>query len=109
MLRVGFSIHVFGSRQSNRRESSNWQPFLAQNGPKTHSKRPNEGKRLLNFTCASRNQEPFLALWLHDMSKNRSENGPKWPECALFVSNGPKTKKGPYLGLRGSRWNSEGS
>ena len=28
-------------------------PFLAQNGPKTQSKRTTEGKRLLHFTCAS--------------------------------------------------------
>ena len=33
----------------------------------------------------------------------------KWPECALFVSNRPKTKNGLYLGLRGSKPNSEGT
>ena len=31
------------------------------------------------------------------------------PECAQFVSNGPKTKNGPYLGLRGSNLKSEGT
>ena len=29
------------------------QPFLAQNGPETQSKRPNRGKPLLHSTCAS--------------------------------------------------------
>ena len=40
-------------------------------------------------------------------------NGPKmaqkWPKRALFVSNTAKTKNGPYLGLRGSNPNSEGT
>ena len=41
-------------------------------------------------------------------------NGPQkkdqtWPKCALFVSNRPKTKNGLYLGLRGSKRNSEGT
>ena len=31
------------------------------------------------------------------------------PKCAQFVSNSPKTKNGPYLGLRGSNPNSEGT
>ena len=43
------------------------------------------------------------------MSEKRPKNGQKWPECALFVSNTPKTKNGPYLGLRGSKPNSEGT
>ena len=33
----------------------------------------------------------------------------KWPECALFVLNRPKTKNGLYLGLRGAKPNSEGT
>ena len=45
----------------------------------------------------------------NDMSKIRPKNGQKWPECALFVSNSLKTKNGPYLGLRGSKSNSEGT
>ena len=40
-------------------------------------------------------------------------NGPKMakngPECAQFASNNPKTKNGPYLGLRGSNLNSDGT
>ena len=43
------------------------------------------------------------------MSEKQPQNGPKCPECALFVSNSPKTKKGPYLGLCGSKPNSEGT
>ena len=43
------------------------------------------------------------------MSENQPKNGQKWPKCALFVSNRPKTKNGPYLGLRGSKPNSEGT
>ena len=43
------------------------------------------------------------------MSEKRPKIGQKWPECALFVSNGPKTKNGPYLGLCGSKPNSEGT
>ena len=56
-----------------------------------------------------RDQEPFRALQLHNMSEKRPKNGQKWPKCALFVSNRPKTKNGPYLGLRGSKPNSEGT
>ena len=43
------------------------------------------------------------------MSEKRPKNGQKWPECALFVSNRPKAKNRPYLGLRGSKLNSEGT
>ena len=32
----------------------------------------------------------------------------KWPNFAFFVSNTAKTKKGPYLGLRGSKSNFRG-
>ena len=40
-------------------------------------------------------------------------NGPKMakngPDCAQFVSNNPKTKNGPYLGLHGSNPKSKGT
>ena len=35
-----------------------------------------------------------------------AQNG---PECAQFVSTSPKTKNGPYFGLRGSNQKSEGT
>ena len=41
------------------------------------------------------------------MSQKRPKNRQKWPKCALFVSNPAKTKKLPYLGLRGSKPRSE--
>ena len=43
------------------------------------------------------------------MSEKRPKNGQKWPKCAQFVSNRPKTKNEPYLGLCGSKPNSEGT
>ena len=43
------------------------------------------------------------------MSEKRPKNGQKWAACALFVSNTPKTKIRPYLGLHGSKPNSKGS
>ena len=43
------------------------------------------------------------------MSEKRPKSGPKWPECALFVSKRLETKNGPYSGLRGSKPNSEGT
>ena len=43
------------------------------------------------------------------MCEKRPKNGQKWPKCALFVSNMPQTKHGPYLGLRGSKPNFEGT
>ena len=40
-------------------------------------------------------------------------NGPKMtkngPNCAHFVSTSPKTENWPYIGLRGSNPNSEGT
>ena len=41
--------------------------------------------------------------------RNGPKNGEKWPECALSLSNTPKTKNGPHLGLSGSKPNSEGT
>ena len=56
-----------------------------------------------------RDEDLFVALELHDMFKKRPKNGYKWPKCAPFVSNRPKIKNGPYLGLRGSKPNSAGT
>ena len=83
--------------------------------PKTAPKPTQNGQATANGSYIPRaprlprDQEPFLALELHYMSGKRPNNGPKWPECALFVSNCPKTKNKPYLGLRGSKLNSEGT
>ena len=80
------------------------QPFLAQNGPDTKSNGQTKanGSYTPRAPQLPRDQEPFIAVQLHNMSGKRPKNGPKWPECALFVSNKPETKNGPYLGLRGS-------
>ena len=43
------------------------------------------------------------------MSEKRPNNAQQWRERALFVSNRPETKKGPYLGVRGSKLISEGT
>ena len=40
---------------------------------------------------------------------NSPKMGKNGPECAQLVSNSPKTKNGPYVGLRGSDPNSEGT
>ena len=50
-----------------------------------------------------------LGVLLGDMSEKQPKNGQKWPKCAPFVSIRPKTKNGPYLGLRGSNPNSAGT
>ena len=42
------------------------------------------------------------------MSEKRPKYGQKWLEYAMFVSNGPETRNGPYLGLRGSNSNYRG-
>ena len=39
-------------------------------------------------------------------SRKMAKNGPNW---AQHLSQRPKTKNGPYLGLRGSKPNSEGT
>ena len=41
------------------------------------------------------------------MSEKRPKHGQKWPKCAPFVSNRLETINGPYLGLHGSKPNSE--
>ena len=52
-------------------------------------------------------------LFLPSNSTICPKNSPKMAknglEFALLVSNNPKTKNGPYLGLRGSNPNSEGT
>ena len=75
---------------------------------------PNGQMRAKNFytlcapgiICA---REPFVALQLDHMSEKRPENGQKWPKFVLLVSNRPKTKNGPNIGLRGSKPHSEGT
>ena len=61
------------------------QPFLAQTTSKLSQNRQMTGSGLYTprVPRSTRNQEPFLALWVHDMSEKRPKNGQKWPECAL--------------------------
>ena len=83
--------------------------------PKTVPKPTQNGQTKGNGCYTSRapriplDSKPFVALQLHEMSEKRPKNGQKWPECAVFVSNKTKTKYGPYLGLRGSNSDSEGT
>ena len=49
------------------------------------------------------------SLLLPSNSRTQPKNGYKLPKFAMFVSHGPKTKNGPYRGLRGSKTNSEGT
>ena len=92
--------------------------FVPQNSlfwPKTAPKLSKNRQRTANGSNTSRApevsraQEPFLALYLHDMSEKRPQNGRNCPECALFVSNRPKTINGPYLRVLGSKPNSRGT
>ena len=87
------------------------QPFLARNGPKTHSDRQTKANGCYTSRAPQlpRDQTPFVALHLHEMSEKRPKNGQKWPECARFVSNRPETKNGTYLRPCGSYPNSEGT
>ena len=41
--------------------------------------------------------------------RNGTKMGKTGLDCALFVSNSPKTKNGLYVGLHGSNPNSEGT
>ena len=54
-------------------------------------------------------KSPFLPFRSTICPRNSPKNGQKWPKCALFVLNRPETKNGAYLGLRGSKPNSEGT
>ena len=60
------------------------------------------------FTLYMRHEYPVtISPFLPSNSTICPRNGPKMatngPDCALFVSNNPKTNNGPYLGLRGSK------
>ena len=107
-----------GRGRQNRRCPPKTAQFLPQSSlfwPKTDKIPSQNGQTKANGSYTPRapqlprNKEPFLALELHNMSEKRPKNGRKWPECALFVSNRPKTKNGPYLGLCGSKPNYEGT
>ena len=75
-------------------------PFLAQNGPKTHSKRPNEGKRLLHSMCGltSPCQRASSAFQLHDMSEKGPKKAPTSPKICAMCTNTPKPSTGRILG-----------
>ena len=53
-------------------------------------------------------KSPFLPS-SSNLSEKRPKNGQKWRKCELLVSDTPKTKNGPYLGLGGSKLNSKGT
>ena len=87
------------------------QPFFAQDSPSKGSKQPNEGKRLLHYTCGL----PFLCprdLWCPltpRYVRERAKKGAKKAQKVRNVHQHLETKNGPYLGLRGSKTNSEGT
>ena len=76
--------------------------FFRQNGPGTESKRPKEGKWLLHTTCAltSLSQRALYCFLTPQYVRETAKNG---PNCVQHLSRRPKTKNGPYLGLRGSK------
>ena len=87
------------------------QPFFAQNSPSKGSKQPNEGKRLLHCTCGltfSRPRDLWCPLTPRYV-RETAQKGAKKPQKLRHVHQHPETKNGPYLGLRGSKTNSEGT
>ena len=92
--------------------------FVAQNSlfwPETALKLSQNGQRRqtvrtlhMCLDCPV-NKSPFSPSSSTICPRNGPKNGQKWPECALFVFYKPKTKQGPYLGLNGSKPNSEGT
>ena len=89
--------------------------FLAQNGPETHSKPKMPAKRTpIGATLHVRLNWPVTnSPFLSSNSTICPRAGPKMAknglECAQLVLSNPKPKNGPYLGLRGSKPNSEGT
>ena len=84
--------------------------FLGQNGPRTHSKRPNKGKVWVHSMCGF----PVSTSPLRPSNSGICPgNGPKGPpQAPNFVQIGwrqPQTKNRPYLWLHGSKRNSEGT
>ena len=87
------------------------QPFFAQNSPSKGAKQPNEGKRLPHHTWAltlSRPRDLWFPLTPRYV-RETAQKGAKKPQNLRNVRQHPKTKNGPYLGLRGSKRNSEGT
>ena len=87
------------------------QPFFAQNSPSKGSKQPNEGKRLLHSTCGltfSRPRDLWCPLTPRYV-REKAQKGAKKSQKLRDVHQHPETKNGPYLGLRGSKTNFEGT
>ena len=87
------------------------QPFFAQYSPSKGSKQPSEGKRLLHSTCGLTFSRP-RALWCPltpRYFREMAQKGAKKPQNLRNVHQPPETKNGPYLRLRGSKTNSEGT
>ena len=77
------------------------QPFLALNGPKTHSKQPSKGKRLVHSTTSlilsyKRALCCPLTPWY---VRETPQKAPKRPKTGtLLTANGPKLRPGRILG-----------
>ena len=87
------------------------QPFCAQNSPQTRAKHTNEGKRWLHYTC-SLTSPCQRALWCSSTPRYVRETAQKRAKKPLNLRNvhqHPETKHGPYLGLRGSKFDSKGT
>ena len=63
------------------------QPFLAQNGTETQSQRPNEGKRLLHFTCGLTSGWPRVPTICPRNGSKRRQKAPKSAQCAPTPRN----------------------
>ena len=87
------------------------QPFLAQNGPQTRAKRPNEGKPLIHYTCGLTSPCQRALYWPSTPRyvRETAQKGAKKPQNLPNVHQHPETKHGPYLGLRASKSDSEGT
>ena len=97
-----------GGAHPNLRILGQKQPFFAQNSPQTRAKHPYEGKRLTHYMCAL-TSPCQRALQCPRYVRETAQKGAKKPQNLRNVHQHPETKHGPYLGLRGSKSDSEGT
>ena len=87
------------------------QPFFAQNGPQTRAKHPKRRETVarlhvqLDFAVSKSPLVPFNSTICPRNGPKRHQKAPKSAHVHLH----PKTKHGPYLGLRGSKSDCEGT
>ena len=76
--------------------------FFGPKRPRNSAKTAKRGANSSYTSCAPqlpRDQEPFIALELHDMSEKRPKKAPKSPKMCAMCINTPKPSTGRILGF----------